>query len=330
MDGNGKLSTEARDLFVASGICPDHGPVPEHLRLYARQVDEQLAKVRRRVREGEMNLARAIEFQELLVEAGKQVINHPIIANNLYLRRFAEGVTLAQARHELTQFSIFAIKFDVAQAELVTNAATLEAYEERLKVLLNEKGIPYKKGFAGDLTGRWSAKNVHFTWLLKMGEGLGLSFQDLGKIWHATAGTRRFVEATFKFYSSTDSSTQSGSSFAVEGWAANYLWGPWISSMKKLNEVLSRKVNIGYLTYHDKEEAHHSQATLDELLENFEQPWFDRDRFLRGAKGILDEGVTCYYIGQLATLPEKDSTWPVSACAPVGPRSKPSPEGVAA
>ena len=86
--------------------------------------------------------------------------------------------------------------------------------------------------------------------------------------------------------------------------------------MKKLNATLVRPVNLGYLTYHDLEEEHHSQATLDELLENFRESWFDAGKFLAGAAQILTEGVEAYYASQLATLPEKDKTWPDSAVVP--------------
>ena len=117
-------------------------------------------------------------------------------------------------------------------------------------------------------------------------------------------------------YASTDQSTALGASFAIENWAANSLWKPWIAGMKKLNSTLVRPVNLSYLTYHDLEEEHHSQATLDELLENFREPWFDAKRFLAGAEQILTDGVEAYYVSQLATLPDKDASWPESASHP--------------
>ena len=40
-----------------------------------------------------------------------------------------------------------------------------------------------------------------------------------------------------------------GASFAIENWAANALWTPWIAGMKKLNDTLDNKVDLGYLTY---------------------------------------------------------------------------------
>jgi hypothetical protein len=86
--------------------------------------------------------------------------------------------------------------------------------------------------------------------------------------------------------------------------------------MKKLNAQLAKPVNLGYITYHDSEEEHHSQATLDELLENFREPWFDAQKFLAGAERMLTDGVQAYYESQLATLPERDDTWPKQATAP--------------
>src|SRR6185369_5436602 len=115
---------------------------------------------------------------------------------------------------------------------------------------------------------------------------------------------------------STDQSTALGASFAIENWAANALWKPWIAGMRRLNATMARPVDIGYLTYHNLEEEHHSQATLDELLENFLEPWFDASRFLAGAERILTDGVEAYYASQLATLPDPDETWPDSAAAP--------------
>jgi hypothetical protein len=310
------LAAPAVELFSQGGILKAGGPVPRHLKLFVEQSERALVGVRQLVADGDLHAEQAGGFQQLLVDACRQVMCHPIVASNRYLERFSQGVTFAQARHELQQFSVFALQFDVAQAKLVANAPTLEAYEERLNVLLNEKGIPFAEGFEGALTGQWSADTVHFTWLQNMAAGLNLKFEEIGKIWIAQPGTRAFVDSTFKYYASTDQNMALGASFAIENWAANNLWKPWIAGMKKLNATLPKPVNLGYLTYHDAEEEHHSQATLDELLENFREPWFDAGQFLSGAETLLNEGVQAYYVSQLATLPEKDASWPDTAYYP--------------
>jgi len=314
------LDVPAVELYTTAGILRrDAGGqpvIPRHLKLFVTQSEQALEKVRGLAASGEMSMDDAARFRQLLVDTCAHVMFHPIVASNRYLERFAEGVTFAQARHELQQFSVFALQFDVAQAKLVANAPSLEAYEERLNVLLNEKGIPFREGFEGDLTGQWNPQTVHFTWLRNMAEGLNLKFEELGKIWIGQPGTVAFVNATFNTYASTDQNMALGASFGIENWAANNLWKPWITGMKKLNASLPTRVNLGYLTYHDAEEEHHSQATLDELLENFCEPWFDGEKFLAGADTILTEGVQAYYVSQLATLPEKDASWPSEAVAP--------------
>ena len=86
--------------------------------------------------------------------------------------------------------------------------------------------------------------------------------------------------------------------------------------MKKLNATLSSPVDLGYLMYHEAQEAHHSQATLEELFENFQDAWFDADKFLAGADSILTNGVQAYYESQLESLPERDASWPDTATLP--------------
>ena len=181
-------STPALELLVASGVTANRDATPVHLELYAKQANQVFETVRQMMQSGKLSHAAAVEFQQLLVDAAARVLCHPIIAGNKYLERFARGVTVAQARHEIQQFSVFGLQFDVAQAKLVANARTPEAYYERLKVLLNEKGIPYKDGFEGELTGKWSLPTVHFTWMQTTAAGLGLKFEDLGKIWIAYPG----------------------------------------------------------------------------------------------------------------------------------------------
>lgn len=314
MSTESDFAVTASEMFANEGVIEDATDVPAFLQVYLTQADRALRNAREMVASGAFESERELEFRALLVEMGARVISHPIVKKNRYLERFAQGVTMAQARHELQQFSVFAHNFDVAQAMLVTNAPTFEAYQKRLQVLLNEKGIPYANGFEGELTGRWRPETVHFQWLLNMAEGLGLAFAEVGKIWLALPGSKQFVEAVFKYYASVDQSVSLGAAFAVENWAANNLWRPWIDGMKKLNATLAKPINLGYLYYHESEERHHSQSTIDELLEQFTQPWFDARRFLDGAEGILNEGVLPYYGSQLEHLPERDSGWPEDVC----------------
>ncbi|MEK6235572.1 MAG: iron-containing redox enzyme family protein [Planctomycetales bacterium] len=310
------LNTPMRELFVKLGMLSVGDTPPPHFSLFFSQADRIMDRVLDLWEHGEETWDRAAAFQQLLADVGARVMCHPIIAGNRYLRRFAEGVTVAQARHEVQQFSVFGLQFDVAQAKLVANAPTRESYRERLNVLLNEKGIPYQDGFDGDLTGRWNPATVHFQWMQNTAAGLGLHFEDVGKIWIGLPGTVQFVETTFETYANTDQNIAAGASFAVENWAANSLWTPWIAGMKKLNATLDEPIDLGYLTYHEAEEIHHSQATLDELWENFSEPFFDAEKFFDGAETLLTRGIQVYYESQLESLPDKDASWPDRACDP--------------
>src|SRR5688572_25938413 len=103
-----RSSPRAAVLLTDAGIVTtrDTGPVgegvadvPEHLRLFVDQADRVLGELHELEEAGEMNAQACDAFRKLLVEACVRVLCHPIVANNLYLRRFARGVTFAQARH---------------------------------------------------------------------------------------------------------------------------------------------------------------------------------------------------------------------------------------
>lgn len=312
-----QLDKSAAQFYADAGVFNLSQPVPHHLDLYIEQSESAMSKVRHMVESDEITLEQGLKFQALLQKIGLRIINHPIISNNRYLARFGEGkLTQAQARHEAQQFSVFAIQFNAAQAQLVANSQTEEEWLERTKILANEMGAPYSHGFDGDLKGTWNIKYNHHTWLLDMCKDLGLEFSDIGKLWVANAGSKAFLDAIFKHYTHSDPNISSGATFGIENWAANNLWKPWLSGMNAYNsqQAEGNKVSLSYIKYHDIEERHHSQATITELLANFIEPWFDAEKFLDSAEKILTEGVQAYYEGQLATLPDKDSSWPEKAC----------------
>lgn len=302
----------AAELLARVGLL-SRQEIPGHLQLYVQQVDRAWPNVQRWANEEGGDAARLLAFQQLLVDIAARVLSHPVIAANRYLERFADGVTEAQARHECQQFSVFTIHLDVARAKAVANAPTLQHYQEQLYVLLNEKGVPFEKGYGDELTGVWTPESVHFAWIQKMAEGLGLTFDQIGKIWLAQPGTVALVETTMETYAGADASIARGAAFALNCWSTNMLWKPWIAGMEQLNESRSRPVNISYLYYHECEQEHRSQKTIDRLWNDFGQTWFDASRFLTGAERILTDGVQAYYVSQLETLPERDPSWPTQA-----------------
>src|SRR5689334_488662 len=96
----------AAGLLADAGILESPVDVPEHLRLFIDQADRVLAEVHELETGGEMDSDTCAAFRRLLAQACARVLCHPVVASNLYLRRFAQGVKFSQARHELQQFSV--------------------------------------------------------------------------------------------------------------------------------------------------------------------------------------------------------------------------------
>ena len=110
------LETPFLETLSLVGIVSEGEEARRYLQLYAAQADRVLQDVRESVDSGETSADQAADFQQLLVDACAWILCHPVVAGNKYLERFSQGVTLAQARHELQQFSVFGLQFDVAQA----------------------------------------------------------------------------------------------------------------------------------------------------------------------------------------------------------------------
>src|SRR5207248_175751 len=151
---------------------------------------------------------------------------HPVVRKNEYTAWFAHGdVPVAHVRDFTVQFSVFSNQFLLAALNRVINADTLRAARESKEILMNELGVIYNKvdkvGAPSAEAPRTSAANAnsdrdadpalvategtvdggkfrfqaaHFEWLLRFGEPLGLTFDDMGKRRHGTASTRHFCE----------------------------------------------------------------------------------------------------------------------------------------
>ena len=65
---------------------------------------------------------------------------------------------------------------------------------------------------------------AHFEWLLGVGEGLGLGFDDMGKRRHGRPATLHFCDELQRLYGNEDAQVAEGASFAVENWAAAGFW----------------------------------------------------------------------------------------------------------
>jgi hypothetical protein len=254
-------------------------------------------------------------FRKRVEEA---VHRHPVVVDNAYTRWFATGeATAEEVRHLAVQFSVFSHQFVEAQLRKVINAADLESYRAGKEILMNELGVVYRppggrrpggqephddvdpeivgtEGSVDASTFRFSA--AHFEWLLSFGEPLGLGFADMGKRRHATPSTLFFCDELLRIYGSPDPSVGEGASFAVEHWAAAGFWKELIAGLRVFRERECPMLPLGFWTWHDKIEDQHAAHTSDELEQAFFSPGFDEDRFLQGAREMLD-GVKVFWDG---------------------------------
>ena len=233
------------------------------------------------------------------------VARHPVVVDNRYCRWFARGeASRDEIRHLTIQFSVFSHLFVEAQLRKVINAATVEGYRAGKEILMNELGVVFRplesrepvEGTDPELVstdgtvdgGRFKFGAAHFEWLLRFARPLGLGFEDVGKRRHGTASTLFFCDELMRLYGSDDASIGEGASYAVEHWAAAGFWKELIAGLTAFKERECPELPLAFWTWHDKVEDQHAAHTADELAEAYFTPGFDDEKFLRGAKAMLD------------------------------------------
>ncbi|MBV8886078.1 MAG: hypothetical protein JO235_19080 [Chroococcidiopsidaceae cyanobacterium CP_BM_RX_35] len=159
---------------------------------------------------------------------------------------------------------------------------------------------------------------AHFEWLVGVAEGLGLSYADIGKRKHGRPTTLYFCDELQRLYGSDDPQIAEGASFAVENWAAAGFWQELEDGLTYIKCTRHPQLRLAFFTWHNRVEAQHAGHTLEELenvyfdeaksvapggclrtddkacgrpagnvLENVD-PDFDRAKFIRGGREILD------------------------------------------
>ena len=233
------------------------------------------------------------------------VHTHPVVADNRYTNWFATGeATLDEVRHLTVQFSVFSHLFVEAQLRKVINAADIESYRAGKEILMNELGVVFSGqadadgvSTEGTVDGsRYRHPAAHFEWLIRFARPLGLEFADLGKRRHGTESTLFFCDELLRVYGSGDASTAEGASYAVENWAAAGFWKELIAGLAAFKERECSELHLGFWTWHDRVEDQHAAHTADELAEAYFTDGFDEERFLEGAREMLD-GVMAFWDG---------------------------------
>ena len=251
------------------------------------------------------------------------VMQHPVVTSNDYCQWFAKGeANRAQVRDLIQQFSVFSNLFIVAQLLKTINAPTMEQARESCEILVNELGVVFNSGrtsptAARDLSAadkdregdpelvstegtvdggvyRFSAR--HFEWLVSVGQAVGWNFEDLGKRKFGRKETLFFCDELTRIYGSDDADVAEGASFAVEHWAAAGFWKELISGLEAFRDREGHELRLAFFTWHDRVEDQHAAHTLDELRGAFLRPGFDQEKFLDGAREMLD-GVKVFWDG---------------------------------
>ena len=251
------------------------------------------------------------------------VMSHPVVTDNQYCIWFDRGeASREQVRDLIQQFSVFSNLFIVAQLLKTINAPTMSQARESCEILVNELGVVFNSGRTsprdaveqseddkdregdpelvsteGTVDGgvyRFNAR--HFEWLVKVGEAVGLSFDDLGKRKFGRKETLFFCDELARIYGSDDPDIAEGASFAVEHWAAAGFWKQLIHGLDIFRDRECPDLRLAFFTWHDRVEDQHAAHTLDELREAFNRPGFDQEKFLEGAAEMLN-GVEAFWKG---------------------------------
>jgi hypothetical protein len=231
------------------------------------------------------------------------VFQHPVVTDNEYTKWVAKGKMTDEDVRDLTvQFSVFSHYFIQAQLLKVFSAQTLEQYHAGKEILMNELGVSFSKpGADGRDTdpdavptegtvngGKYRHSAAHFEWLLRFAQPLGLGFDDIGKWRMGTHATHHFCNALKDWYGNPDPCVGAGASYAVENWAAAGFWKELIAGLDAYNHETGGNLNLGFWKWHDMVEDQHAEHTQDELREDFDEDWFDQEKYLEGARNILD------------------------------------------
>jgi pyrroloquinoline quinone (PQQ) biosynthesis protein C len=251
----------------------------------------------------------------------ERFMHHPVVTDNTYTQWFAHGeMPVEHLRRFAIEFSVFSNQFLLAALNRVINADSLHASRESKEILMNELGVIYNKGASGESAaaeganadregdpalvstegtvdgGKFRFQAAHFEWLLRFGQSLGLTFDDMGKRRHGSPSTLHFCDELFRLYGSDDYNEAMGAAFAVENWAAAGFWKELIGGLEKLKATHVPEMPLAFFTWHDKIEEQHKAHVWDELRECYESPKFREEPFLATGVKMLD-GVKVFWDG---------------------------------
>ncbi|MDQ3022871.1 MAG: hypothetical protein M3R04_00590 [bacterium] len=259
----------------------------------------------------------ARNFDDFKVRIENEFMQHPVVTDNKYCAWFRKGdMSVEHVTHFVQQFSVFSHLFLIAALKKVINADSLEGYRESKEILMNELGVIYNnKNKARTLSnpdqdaslaaandtdpsvvstegtvdgGIYRHQAGHFEWLLRIGETLGLGFNDIGKRRHGTKTTLHFCDQLSDLYGHEDYNVGNGAGFSIENWAAAGFWQDLIAGLEVVKQRDLPKLQLAFFTFHDKIEGQHKEHVWDELRECFTSDEFNEDTFIENGVKMLD------------------------------------------
>lgn len=253
-----------------------------------------------------------LKFNERLKH---ELLQHDIIKRNPFCEWFSKGdISTDQLKHFVVQFSVFSNLFLIAQLLKVINADSLESMRAGKEILANEIGVIFNdkkaqhkdgvKDEEGELVstqgsvdgGTFKFQAAHFEWLLRLGDKIGLGFDDMGKRRHGTESTLFFCDELQRLYGSDHYQKSQASSYAVENWAAAGFWDQLVSGFETYNQAHNTRLPISFFTWHAKIEAQHAAHTQEELEELYFSTEIHEDEFITYGNEMLD-GVAAFWNG---------------------------------
>jgi hypothetical protein len=281
----------------------------------ALQVSDRIEEM---VSKGEISGDEATRFTAFVQRCNDDLMTHPVITDNEYCRWFATGAaTRENITHFIVQFSVFSNLFLIAQLMKTINAGSLEGMRASKEILANEIGVIFNKpgkdlgevddkdregdpdivSIEGSVDGgTFRFRAAHFEWLLRIGEVLGLGFNDMGKRRHGTPATLFFCDQLAAIYGNEDPNIAEGASFAVENWAAAGFWKQLVAGLDAFKKAEEPKLPLAFFTWHDRIEEQHAGHVMEELEELYFTEDFDEEKFIKGGREML-EGVQAFWTG---------------------------------
>jgi hypothetical protein len=256
---------------------------------------------------------RFLAFQERI---NNELLTHRVITDNRYTAWFKRGEqSEAQLKAFVVQFSVFSNLFLLAQLTKMINADSLEGMRASKEILANEIGVTFRPtqprakptregksdpefvGTEGTVQGgTFRFEAGHFEWLIKVGEALGLKFNELGRRRFGTPSTLFFCDELVRLYGHEDYAISQAASYAVENWAAVGFWQELIEGFKRCNAKHATDIPLGFFTWHNRLEGQHARHTQEELEEYYFQHEVNEDDFIRYGTEMLD-GVAAFWDG---------------------------------